>query len=991
MIKLKKEMVSKVEKETKQISENVEVTEDKTVEIPVEAANDVDVKTEKEEAKKQTPKSTSKKTTTTKKTSGTKKTTTAKKTTTPKKKAPTKVEAPVESEVVQLSIFDEEEENSNTEHIEIKSNNDKNVEVKVIDSETSSLLEELKNKEVANKPKEVSSEEIDIQAIQEETVVEEGIERFLDVDITHGLSTEQVETRKTQNLTNDNGDEKGKTYLEIVLSNIFTVFNILYFVITIILIWAKRTDQLIFLFVLIPNIVIGLIQEINSKRTVDKLRLMSAPVATVIRNGEKLELSTNEVVLDEIIMYTAGKQICADSVVLDGNIEVNESLLTGEADAIPKVSGSKLLAGSFVSSGTCVARVERVGKDCYISKMSSEAKKYEAPRSELLKTLKGVIKVISFILLPIAILYLLSHMDGPFSEIWKEITNPEKIANISYIILAMIPAGLFLLTSVALAFGVIRLGKNNTLVQQLYCIEMLARVDVLCLDKTGTITDGTMRVCDCVEISNHTDYTIREIIGSMMYSFKESNATSDALIKYFDTNNVLQASEVIPFSSKRKYSAVTFTEEGTFIIGAPDFVIKEQFGLISSKVTRFSNQGCRVLVLGHLAEKMQSEELPNNVKPIALVVIQDHIRDDASDTISFFKQNGVDIKVISGDNPETVSKIADRVGVEGAHRYINLNGMTDDEIRDCVFDYSVFGRVTPSQKKLIVQTLKSHGKTVAMTGDGVNDIPALKEADCSIAMASGSEATRYISHLVLMDSNFSSMPKVVNEGRRVINNIQKTSALYLTKNVFAFLIAIMYIIIGFISRNDTDGNVLFVNNGFPFNPKSLFMIEMIILGFATLCLSLQPNREIVKGKFLSNVFRQILPGAITILIYQLIIFFAQKFGMYFSEEGLWFVGLTQGENVFVTMSSLMTTIVMLFVLYNACKPFNWFRKIVFTIVMIAICAFLFVPQLTSFVALDFSNFGNSEWLLLVIMALAVYPIMNAVKKLLVWLHITPKN
>lgn len=916
--------------------------------------------------------------------------------TTTSKRSPKKTEKDVVKEVKenkeleQLSIYDEDLENSNTEHIEIKSTNDKNIEIKVIDSETSNVLEALKNKEIANKPKEVSSEEIDIKAIDEELVVEEGVERFLDVDVTQGLSTEQVETRISQNLTNGNDNEKGKTYLEIVLTNIFTVFNILYFIITIVLIWAEKTDQLIFLAVLIPNIIIGLVQEINSKRTVDKLRLMSAPIAVVIRNGEKLEIPTNEVVLDDVIMYTAGKQICADSVVVDGNIEVNESLLTGEADAIPKVKGSKLLAGSFVSSGTCVARVEKVGKDCYINKMSSEAKKYEAPRSELLKTLRGVIKVISLILLPIAVLYLLSHMSGSFSGIWQEITNKDKIASISYIILAMIPAGLFLLTSLALAFGVIRLGKNNTLVQQLYCIEMLARVDVLCLDKTGTITDGTMRVCDCVEVSNHTDYTIREIIGSMMYSFKETNPTSEALIKYFDTNNVLQASEVIPFSSKRKYSAVTFTEEGTFIIGAPDFVIKDQFSKIATKVTRFSNQGCRVLVLGHTDKKIKNEILPDSVRPIALIVIQDHIRDDASDTISFFKQNGVDIKVISGDNPETVSKIADRVGVEGAHRYINLNGMTDDEIKECVFDYSVFGRVTPSQKKLIVQTLKAHGKTVAMTGDGVNDIPALKEADCSIAMASGSEATRYISHLVLMDSNFSSMPKVVNEGRRVINNIQKTSALYLTKNVFSLLIAIMYIVIGFVSRGDSD-NVLFSNSGFPFNPKSLFMIEMVILGFATMCLSLQPNREIVKGKFLSNVFKQILPGAITILIYQLIIFFAQKFGMYFSNDGLWFPGLTQGENVFVTMSTLMTTFIMLFVLYNACKPFNWFRKIVFSVVIIAIACFLLVPSLTAFVKLDFSEFGNSEWLLMIIMFLSIYPIMNGVTKILNWLHIAPKN
>lgn len=887
-------------------------------------------------------------------------------------------------------FYDDEE--SNTEVIEIKNENEKG-EVKVIDSETSSVLEMLKNQEVANKPKVVTSEDKDNESMVEEAKVDPTVERYLDVDITDGLSKEQVEKRISEGLTNANKDDKGKSYLEIVLTNIFTFFNMLYLLITIILIIIGKSDQLIFLFAVVPNVVIGLVQEINSKRTVDKLRLVSAPVATVIRNSDKLEISTDDVVLDDIIMYTAGKQICADSVVIDGSIEVNEALLTGEADAIPKTKDSKLFAGSFVSSGTCVARVDKVGRDCYINKLSAEAKKYSAPRSELLSTLKGVIKVISFIIFPIAILYLLSHMNGSLSweNIRSTILNKENLASVSYIILAMIPAGLFLLTSVALAVGVIRLAKNNTLVQQLYCIETLARVDVLCLDKTGTITDGTMRVCDCVEVNNHTDYTIREIVGSMMNSFKETNPTSEALIKYFEVNEVLQATEVIPFSSKRKYSAVTFGDEGTFIIGAPDFVIKDNFEKIKTKVTRFSNQGCRVLVLGYLSSKMKSEELPKNVKPIALIVIQDHIREDAAATIAFFKQNNVDVKVISGDNPETVSKIADRVGIEGASRYINLNGLTDDEIRDAVFDYTVFGRVTPSQKKLIVQTLKANGKTVAMTGDGVNDIPALKEADCSIAMASGSEATRYVSHLVLMDSNFSSMPKVVNEGRRVINNIQKTSALYLTKNMFAFLIATMYIIIGFISRSYPD-SVLFINKSFPFNPKSLFIIETVILGFATLCLSLQPNRAIVKGKFISNVFRQIIPGAVTILVFQLFLFFAQKFGMYInSAKPLWFEGLTNGENVFVTISALVTTMIMIFVLFNSCRPFNVFRKVIFGVVIVACATIVCVPQLRGFVALDFTNFGPSEWLLLTILILAIYPVMNVVKWLLTKLHIFPKE
>ena len=891
-----------------------------------------------------------------------------------------------------VSEFIDDEEVSNTEVIEIKKTNKKK-KVTVIDSETSSVLEELKNKEVANKPKPVSSEEQDKEVVEEEANIDPSVDRYLDIPITQGLTTELVEKRVSEHLTNSSGEDKGKSYLEIVLSSIFTFFNMLYLAITILLIIVGRGDQLIFLFAVIPNILIGLVQEIISKKKVDKLRLMSAPVATVIRNSEKLEIPTGDVVLDDIIMYTSGKQICADSVVLDGSIEVNEALLTGEADAIPKTKGAKLFAGSFVSSGTCVARVDKVGKDCYINKLSAEAKKYSAPKSELLSTLRNVIRVITFIIFPVAILYLLSHMDGAFSweSIKNTIFNSNNIASVSFIILAMIPAGLFLLTSVALVLGVMRLAKNNTLVQQLYCIETLARVDVLCLDKTGTITDGTMRVCDCVEVSNHTDYTIREIIGSMMSSFKETNPTSEALIKYFETNTVLTPIEVIPFSSKRKYSAVTFEEEGTFIIGAPDFVIKDNFDKITTKVTRFSNQGCRVLVLGHLPSKMKSEELPKNVKPIALIVIQDHIRDDAAETIAFFKQNNVDVKVISGDNPETVSKIAQRVGIDGATRFINLNGLTGDEIKDAVFDYTVFGRVTPSQKKLIVQTLKENGKTVAMTGDGVNDIPALKEADCSIAMASGSEATRYISHLVLMDSNFSSMPKVVNEGRRVINNIQKTSALYLTKNLFAFMIASLYIIIGFISRSYPD-SVLFVNKGYPFSPKSLFIIETVILGFAMFCLSIQPNRAIVKGKFISNVFRQIIPGAVTILIFQIFLFFAQKFGAYInSEKPLWFAGLTSNTSSFITISAIVTTLIMIFILFNACRPFNLYRKVVFGVVLGATVLCYSVPYLRSFVGLDFTGFGNSEWLLLAILVLAIHPVMLFIKWLLTKLHVFPKE
>lgn len=825
------------------------------------------------------------------------------------------------------------------------------------EAKSEALLYELKKKETidtVNPVKEEKSEEIEKD---EEIVLEDSIPRYYDTPITEGLTDEIVEARKSLGLVNSTGEEKGKSIPAIIFSNIFTFFNMLYFVIAAILIIFKSYNNLGFLPLIFANLAIGIFQEIRAKITVEKMTLLSAPTATVIRNGVKLEIPVNEIVLDDIIFFSSGKQICSDSIVVEGSIEVNESLLTGESDAIVKNKGSQLYSGSFVTSGLCVARVDKVGKDNYIERLSADAKKYSAPKSELLNTLRNIIKFISIIIIPITALYLISA--GVLNDFSRE--NLSKIIpETAYIILAMIPAGLFLLTSLALFAGVIRLAKNKTLVQELYCIEMLARVDVLCLDKTGTITDGTMRVCDCIEVKNYTDYTIREIVGSMMSALEDRNPTSDALVKYFDVNNVLTPVSTIPFSSKRKYSAVTFAGEGTFILGAPEFVLREGYEIVRTKVERFAKQGCRVLVLGHATNKNKDGELPKTVKAIALIVIQDHIRDDASDTIDFFKNNGVDVKVISGDNPETVSEIAKRVGVEGAERYISLFGLTDDEVRESIFEYTVFGRVTPNQKKIIVQELKAHKKTVAMTGDGVNDILALKEADCSIAMASGSEATRYVSHLVLMDSNFASMPKVVNEGRRVINNIQKSSALYLTKNLFAILLAIMYIIIGF----KTNGGYRW-----PFEATHFYLIEWFILGFATTCLSLQPNNDIIKGKFLSNVIRGILPAAVTILLFNLI--------LYFLKDIPGFEVSIDDKDAFVTIASIVNTTVMLGTFYDACRPFNWFRKIVFSsTIVIILLAVAFKPMTFG---IDFGAINNvTSILLLVVLLQFVHPMMMGV-------------
>ena len=611
-----------------------------------------------------------------------------------------------------------------------------------IASEETKILTELREKETIDTINITVNDDIEIE--EKKPIVEEKkpeITRYYDTKVKEGLNEEIVAERKEQGLANIASGNKGKSILKIIVSNVFTFFNILYLIIAVILIIFKSTDNMIgFVPVVFANLVIGIIQEIKAKRTVEKMALMSAPTATVIRNGVKLEVPIHEVVLDDIIFFTPGKQICTDSIILEGTVEVNEALLTGEADSIVKTTKDELLSGSFIVSGVCVARVDRVGNDNYIEKVAADAKKYNPPKSELLRTLRGIIRIIAIIIFPIAILYLMSN--GNFDQ--------EEIKKVAYIILAMIPAGLFLLTTMALATGVIRLAKNKTLVQELYCIEMLARVDVLCLDKTGTITDGSMRVCDSVEVKNHTDYTIREIVGSMMNAFEDTNPTSEALIKFFDKNKVLTPIEIVPFSSKRKYSAVTFENEGTFILGAPEFILTapEQYDKVRVKVDRFASQGCRVLILGQTNSRVKGDILPKTVRPIAIIVIQDHIRDDAETTIDFFKNNGVDIKVISGDNPETVSQIAQRVGIEGAERYISLHGLTDEEVRDSVFDYTVFGRVTPNQKKILIQSLKAHKKTVAMTGDGVNDILALREADCSIAMASGSEAARYVSHLV---------------------------------------------------------------------------------------------------------------------------------------------------------------------------------------------------------------------------------------------------
>ena len=784
------------------------------------------------------------------------------------------------------------------------------------------------------------------------------VKRYLDVTPSEGLSSAQVEKRKSQGLVNVTKNENGKTIIGIICSNVFTFFNLVFLILTILLCLVGSFRNLMFLTTVIPNLVIGIIQEIRAKIMIEKLSLMSAPTTTVVRDGKEVVIAVNELVLDDVMVLKNGKQICADAIVLDGNVEVNESMITGESDAIGKKSGDTLFSGSFVTSGSCYARADKIGKDSYIETLAGEAKKYRKPNSELLKSLNVIFKVVSFLIIPLGILTFINIFGT--GDILNRLTDPnefnilaEAVTRTAGSMIGMIPAGLFLLTSMALFVGVYRLGKNNTLVQELYCIETLARVDMLCLDKTGTITDGTMKVWDCIELNNSTNYTIREIVGSMMNAFTDTNATSEALIKYFDKNSILKPIATIPFSSKRKYSAVTFEGQGTFFLGAPEFVLSSRHEQINKKIERYTSQGCRVLAISHTNLKVKGEEVPKNAAAVALIVIQDHIREEAADTIKYFKRNGVQIRVISGDNPLTVSYIARRVGIDNAEKYISLEGMTEDEVRDIANDYVIFGRVTPNQKRVLVETFRKAKHTVAMTGDGVNDILALKEADCAIAMASGSEATRYVAHLVLMDSNFANMPKVVNEGRRVINNIQKTSTLFLVKTMFAISLTIMYLIL---------------KEEYIFVPSNLSMIEWFAIGVPAFFIALQPNTNQVKGKFIVNVIKSTIPGALTVLIFHLI--------LHGLQNGLIADYAVNGASEeYKTLAILVTSMVSMIVLYKVCKPFNLLRSTAFVLSVIGCIALLLIPFMQSY--LGICNLSVTNFLLLLILLLMAGPLISA--------------
>lgn len=764
-----------------------------------------------------------------------------------------------------------------------------------------------------------------------------------DIDFNTGLSESQINERKAKGWVNEIKIGTSKSYFSIFAGNIFTFFNFLCFLVFIWLISVidepGDAKNLTFMVIIVANTLIGIIQEIRAKLTMDKLSLLSSPNVKALRCGEETEIKLNQIIIDDLIMLEAGCQICSDSVVIEGEIEVNESLLTGESLPIKKREGDQLMSGSFVVTGRCKSRVVAIAENNYIQKLAMDAKTFKRPQSNLIRSLKLIMRIIGVIVIPIAILSFLTNWNtelrqisdfgaGMFKSIahLSEYTNSqlyiaykEAVTPTSTAIIGVIPAGLFLLTSVALAVGVLRLSKQKALVQEIYSIETLARVSMLCLDKTGTITDGTMDVKDAVAVNGFTG-DISAIISSMNKALSDNNMTAAALNKRFSNNAVYEAEFAIPFSSERKCSAVKFVDGDMYLLGAPEFVCSDIDNALQSELDNYARQGYRCLLLAYNNEGVHdSNSIPDKSTPAAIIIIQDNVKSDAKEIIDYFKRNDVAIRVISGDNPITVSEVARRVGVDNADKYINLHGLSDEEVVKAASEYTVFGRVSPEQKKLLVTTFKSHGHTVAMTGDGINDILALKEADCSIAMANGSEATRNVAQLVLLDSNFASMPKVVGEGRRVINNIERASSLFLTKT--ALSVALQLILV-------------FMGAALPLEPIQLSFISFFCIGIPSFFLALEPNNNRIKGSFLVNVSKRVIPNAVAIVLnITLIMIFTTSTGV-----------LPLEEKTLNTVVMIALYLVYMQILFNICTPFNRNRAILYVVILVwSVLCLLLMP------------------------------------------------
>ncbi len=743
-------------------------------------------------------------------------------------------------------------------------------------------------------------------------------------DITIGLTSKEVNYQIEHNNINIDTTIPTKSVSTIILSNIFTLFNILNLCLGFIVFLTGSYKNLLFLGTVLTNTIISIVQELRAKKEVDTLSLMCTPKVNVIRDSKEIEIGVNDIVLDDIIKYKIGNQIVVDSIVLDGTIEVNESFITGESDSITKRKGDTLLSGSFVVSGNCYARVEHIKEDNYSSKISKEAKYVKKVNSVLLDSLNTIIKILSWVIIPLGLLLFMNQ--------YYSLNNPLSTAVINTVaaLIAMIPEGLVLLTSTVLAVSVIRLSKKKVLVKQLYCIETLARVDTICFDKTGTLTKGDMEVKKVITLNDK--YDIKEIMNNICGNLEDDNATMKALKAYFKPKNFEKADEIIPFSSDKKYSGIKLNKD-KFIVGAPEFVTDKKIDL-----DKYDNY--RVLML---VNKRHKDTI------IGLILLEDKIREEASKTIKYFIREGVDIKIISGDNPKTIRNIVKRLGLN-FNNYVDASTLSDEELKDSVDKTTIFGRVTPFQKKIIIRELKKLGKTVSMVGDGVNDVLALKESDCSIALACGSEAAYNVSDLVLLNSDFTSIPSIVEEGRRTINNIEKSASLFIVKTGYAIMLALIFMLIPY---------------NYPFIPVQLTLTNALTIGIPSFILALEPNKKKVTGNFLTNVFRKAIPTSFIIVLSIMIITFLP---LDFIEKS--------------TLSLISVGLIGFIHIYRVCYPPKRYHLVMISMLLtIFIMGVLLFKKLFS---LSVINFHMIITIIIIIgLAITIFNIFDKIKKIMI--------
>ena len=724
------------------------------------------------------------------------------------------------------------------------------------------------------------------------------VERY-QPDPYKGLTRELVQERKQQGLDNRSVAPPSKTVAEIVKGNVLTYFNLIFLIISVLLFMVQAYREMLFLPIIILNALIGIIQELQAKKTLDNLNMLNAPKARVVRDGKIHTIQAEGLVLDDIVIFQAGNQICADAVIVDGSVSVNEALLTGESDEIKKNPGDSLMSGSFLVSGTCYARLEKVGAESYINKLTAQAKTVkQGEQSEMIRSLNIIVLIAGIAIIPIGlILFYQSYM-------LQQNTLRDSITSAVAAVTGMIPEGLYLLSSVTLAAGVAKLAMKKVLVHDMKCIETLARVDVLCVDKTGTITENKMVVETVSTLPPYDEDKsyppIDELLSDFASAQSADNITMEALQAFFTHPGSARPIAVTGFSSAFKYSSVTF-EDHAYVLGAPEFILKEQFETYREEIEEHTGKGFRVLVLASYKGEPDGQALTAPITPLALVVIANKIRKDADKTFRYFHNQGVDIKVISGDNPLTVSEVATQAGIHNAGLYVDASTLeTMDDIRHAVREYTVFGRVTPAQKRMFVRALKEDGHTVAMTGDGVNDVLALKDADCSVAMAAGSDAAAQASQLVLLDNDFSHMPQIVLEGRQIVNNMERSGSLFLVKNMFSLLLSLFSIIFGL---------------SYPLKPAQLSMISMFTIGVPGFFLSQVPNRDLIQGRFIVNVLRKALPAAVTdfVVIASLVVF-GEVFNISSYDIS--------------TACAILTAIVGFMILYRIIQPMNKYKWII---------------------------------------------------------------